>query len=65
MPIEHYNLKLYTVSETMQLLNMSRQTYYNEINSGRLKSVKVGTRRFNTAAQIKAYIDMLEKEQGD
>jgi len=55
-------LKLYSVEETFKLLGICRQHYYNEINAGRLKSVKIGRRRMHTPKQIKKYFKLLEKE---
>jgi len=54
---------LYSISETIgHIGNPSRQTIYDEINSGRLRSVKRGRRRFCTGKQIIQYIEMLERE---
>ncbi|QVL50780.1 MAG: helix-turn-helix domain-containing protein [Thiocapsa sp.] len=36
----------HTVDEAMRALNLSRQSLYDEINSGRLASYKYGSRRF-------------------
>lgn len=56
------NLKLYSVEEAMEIIDSSRKIYYDEIHSGRLKSVKRGRRRLHTPNQLRDYFDLLEKE---
>ena len=54
--------KLFSVTETMQIISASRQSYYNEVNAGRLKSVKRGRRRLHTPRNIQNYFELLERE---
>ena len=44
-PVTITDKALYSVEESIGLLGLSRQTLYNELNSGRLASFKVGKRR--------------------
>ena len=55
--------KAWSIPEARQLLGgFSHQTAYNEINSGRLKSFKVGNRRFISDEALNAYIRDREAE---
>ena len=45
----------FNVGEGAAILGLSRQTLYNEINSGRLKSFKVGRRRVIPSEAISAW----------
>lgn len=60
--MELKTFKLYPIPEVCKALDASRQTLYNEINTGRLKTVTRGTRRFVTPRQLSAYIELLESE---
>ena len=51
-----------TIKETSDILRQSHQTTYNEINSGRLKTYKVGRRRFVSAEALRKYIKDREAE---
>ncbi|HZN70603.1 MAG TPA: helix-turn-helix domain-containing protein [Micromonosporaceae bacterium] len=53
---------LYRVSEVMTLLSMSRTTIYEQLRSGRLRSVKEGRTRLVPATAIAEYIALLEHE---
>jgi len=53
---------LYRVPEAMRLLSLSRSVIYNQIRSGRLRSVREGTTRLIPAAAIAEYIALLEAE---
>jgi excisionase family DNA binding protein len=53
---------LYTVSEAMEMLNLSRTVIYEQIRSGRLLTVTQGRRRLIPASSITAYIDLLVTE---
>ncbi|TMR16677.1 helix-turn-helix domain-containing protein [Nonomuraea turkmeniaca] len=46
----------------MRLLRMSRTVIYDQIRTGRLRSVKQGRARLITPGAIRAYIALLEKE---
>jgi excisionase family DNA binding protein len=54
--------QLYSVSDTMRMLRLSRTVIYELIRSGRLRSVKEGRSRRITAAAIRDYIALLETE---
>ena len=49
-----------SVPEVMDRTGLSRQAVYNEINSGRLKSFKVGRRRLVSPAALNAWVLSLE-----
>ncbi|MFT3660011.1 MAG: helix-turn-helix domain-containing protein [Gordonia sp. (in: high G+C Gram-positive bacteria)] len=55
IPIEAPDGKPSACSE----IGVSRSTIYKEMNAGRLKSVKVGRRRFTTDAFIAEYVEKL------
>jgi len=52
--------RLYSVENIMSLLNVGRTKVYNEMDSGRLRSVKVGKRRLVSARALDEYIEKLE-----
>ncbi|WP_246148116.1 helix-turn-helix domain-containing protein [Nonomuraea turkmeniaca] len=54
--------QLYRVTDAMRLLRMSRTVIYDQIRTGRLRSVKQGRARLITPGAIRAYIALLEKE---
>jgi excisionase family DNA binding protein len=53
---------LYEIREAMTLLSMSRSVIFNNIKSGRLRSVKEGRARLIPAAAIDEYVALLERE---
>ena len=53
---------LYTVSEAMALLSMGRSVLYEQIRSGRLRSVKQGRSRRIPATAFGDYVALLERE---
>ena len=53
---------LYRVTEAMAALSMSRSAIYEEIRSGRLRSVKRGRSRLISASAIADYVALLEQE---
>ncbi|MGD9990117.1 helix-turn-helix domain-containing protein [Pseudonocardia sp.] len=57
--------ELYRVPDVMALLSLGRSTLYEELRSGRLRSVRVGRVRLIPAAAIADYIALLEQEAGD
>ncbi|MFI6741204.1 helix-turn-helix domain-containing protein [Nonomuraea sp. NPDC050451] len=61
-PVALNDTQLYRVSDAMCLLRMSRTVIYEQIRTGRLRSVKQGRARLITANAIRAYIALLEKE---
>lgn len=55
---------LWRVPEAMSLLNVSRSVLYEQIRSGRLRTVKVGRTRLVPAGAIDDYVRLLERESG-
>jgi excisionase family DNA binding protein len=53
---------LYRISEAMQRLSLSRTVIYEQIRTGRLRTVKQGRTRLVPAAAIAEYIALLETE---
>ena len=53
---------LYKVSEAMQLLSMSRSAIYEQMRAGRLRFVKQGRATLISAAAIRNYVALLERE---
>jgi excisionase family DNA binding protein len=51
---------LYPLREIQQRLSISRSTVYQLVGNGQLPSVKIGRRRFVTAAALDAYIEGLK-----
>lgn len=54
--------ELYRVTEAMALLSLGRSVIYEQLRSGRLRSVHVGRTRLVPAAAITDYIALLERE---
>ena len=52
-----HNKPLYTIPETLELLNQSRGTFYKEVDKGAIRIIKRGRRSFVTANEIDRYID--------
>lgn len=55
---------LWRVPEAMSLLNVSRSVIYEQIRSGRLRTVKVGRTRLVPDGAIDDYVRLLEREAG-
>ena len=53
---------LYRVPEAMRLLSMSRSVIYQQLRTGRLRSVKEGHTRLIPADAIAEYVALLEAE---
>jgi excisionase family DNA binding protein len=54
---------LYSVApDVTELTGLSRTKLHNEMSAGRLRYVKVGTRRLIPHAALTAYIRLLESE---
>jgi excisionase family DNA binding protein len=53
---------LYRISEAMRLLSMSRSVIYEQIRSGRLRSVRQGRARLIPAQAIQEYVALLIAE---
>lgn len=56
---------LYRIPEAMRLLSLSRSVIYNQIRSGRLRSVKEGSTRLIPADAIADYVALLQAEAED
>lgn len=56
--------RLYGVQEAMHLLSMGRSAIYEQLRSGRLRSVRQGRRRLIPASAIKEYVELLLTESG-
>ena len=54
--------KLYRVRDAMVILSLGHSTIYEQIRSGRLRSVKQGRSRLIPASAIAEYIKLLESE---
>lgn len=54
--------QLYRVTDAMRLLRLSRTVIYEQLRTGRLRSVRQGRARLITAAAIRDYIALLESE---
>ncbi|MFC4949034.1 helix-turn-helix domain-containing protein [Pseudonocardia sp. GCM10023141] len=54
--------ELYRITETMTILSLKRSVLYEQLRSGRLRSVHVGRTRLVPAAAITDYIALLERE---
>lgn len=54
--------QLYRVTEAMAILSLSRSVIYEQIRSGRLRSVTQGRRRLIPASAIAEYVALLEHE---
>ena len=61
-PSEARSKQLYRVKDAMIVLSMSRSVIYEQIRSGRLRSVTQGRARLIPASAIADYIALLEQE---
>jgi excisionase family DNA binding protein len=66
-PVNHQTVhssgkQLYRVADAMAVLSMSRSVIYEQIRSGRLRSVTQGRTRLIPASAIADYIALLEHE---
>jgi len=59
MKLENFS---YSIIQLIEVLHVSRQTVYDEINSGRLKTFKIGRRRFVSDDALREYIKDREEE---
>jgi len=55
------NIFSYSINQLMEVLHVSRQTVYDEINSGRLKTFRIGRRRFVSDDALRKYIKDRER----
>ncbi len=56
--------RLFSVENIMQMCGLGRTKVYQEMDSARLRSVKIGRRRMVTAAALDEFIALLEAEAG-
>jgi excisionase family DNA binding protein len=54
--------QLYRVADAMVVLSLSRSVIYEQIRSGRLRSVNQGRSRLIPASAIAEYVALLESE---
>jgi excisionase family DNA binding protein len=54
--------QLYRVSDAMTVLSLGRTAIYEQIRSGRLRSVTQGRSRLIPASAIADYVALLERE---
>ena len=57
--------ELHRVTDAMTVLSLSRSVIYEQLRSGRLRSVRVGRTRLIPASAIAEYIALLEREAAD
>jgi len=63
MTVDHpAALELYRIPDVMRMLKMSRTVIYEQLRSGRLRSVHQGRTRLIPASAIRDYIALLERE---
>ena len=53
-----------TVTEVMRRVGISRTKFYQEVNSGRLKARKIGSKTVVLEADLQAYLDALPAYPG-
>lgn len=51
------------ITEAARLLGVGRSTIYDLMNDGRLKSIRLGTRRLVTLASVRALVAELSGEE--
>ncbi|MEV4080654.1 helix-turn-helix domain-containing protein [Nonomuraea fuscirosea] len=56
------DLELFRIPQAMRLLKLSRTIIYEQLRAGRLRSIRQGRARLITAAAIRDYIALLERE---
>ncbi|WP_240157307.1 helix-turn-helix domain-containing protein [Pseudonocardia broussonetiae] len=61
-PVDVTGKELYRVPEAMEILSLRRSVMYEQLRSGRLRSVRVGRTRLVPASAITAYVALLEQE---
>lgn len=61
MPARVLEVSGLSISEVAESAGLSRQTVYNEINAGRLKTFKVGRRRLVSPAALREWVGRLEQ----
>jgi excisionase family DNA binding protein len=61
-PSEANRKQLYRIADAMVVLSMSRSVIYEQIRSGRLRSVTQGRSRLIPVSAIADYVALLERE---
>jgi excisionase family DNA binding protein len=61
-PSEANRKQLYRIGDAMAVLSLSRSVIYEQIRSGRLRSVTQGRTRLIPASAIAEYVALLERE---
>ena len=61
-PSEANRKQLFRIADAMVVLSMSRSVIYEQIRSGRLRSVTQGRSRLIPASAIADYVALLERE---
>jgi excisionase family DNA binding protein len=61
-PSEANRKHLYRIADAMVVLSMGRSVIYEQIRSGRLRSVTQGRSRLIPASAIADYVALLERE---
>lgn len=56
---------LYRVTEAMEVLSLSRSVIFEQLRTGRLRSVKQGHTRLIPASAIADYVALLEREASE
>lgn len=56
------DLELYRITDAMRLLKLSRTVIYEQLRTGRLRSVREGRARRIPPSAIRDYIALLERE---
>ena len=62
---DHLIKRGYSVDEVIEMYGVSRQTIYNEINNGNLKTFKVGRRRLVSQGSLEEWEVMLEEKASE
>lgn len=62
--MEQPDLRLYTVNDVAERLQLSRATVYKHIESGKLQTLRVGQKRRVSPAQLARFIEDLESKGG-
>jgi excisionase family DNA binding protein len=53
---------LYRIPDAMRMLSLSRSVIFDQLRTGRLRSVRQGRARLIPAAAIDDYVELLERE---
>lgn len=56
---------LYPVEEALQLLDLGRSKFYEEVAAGRLRVVKIGRKTRVAEHDLDAYVELLRAEAAD